>query len=49
MGKVDSRVMVPRGKGKRLTLGSSKVDYVAVFLEHVHLFNCLDGLDIEFL
>ena len=36
-------------EGKRFTLGSSKVDDVAVFLEHVDLFNCLDGLNIKFL
>jgi hypothetical protein len=31
------------------TLGGGEVDDVAVALEHVHLLNCLDGLDIELL
>lgn len=29
------------------TLGSSEVDHVAVFLEHIDLLNCLDRLHIE--
>jgi hypothetical protein len=32
-----------------LTLWRSKMYNVPVFLEHVHLFNGLDGLDVEFL
>lgn len=32
-----------------LTLGSGKVDDVAVALEHVDLLNRLDGLDVELL
>lgn len=35
-------------KGVR-TLGVGKVNDVAVLLEHVDLFNALDGLDIELL
>jgi hypothetical protein len=31
------------------TLGSSKVDDVAIGLEHVDLLNCLNGLDIQLL
>lgn len=32
-----------------LTSGSTKVDDVAVFLEHVDLLNSLDGLDVHLL
>ena len=32
-----------------LTSGSTKVDDVAVFLEHVDLLNGLDGLDVHLL
>ncbi len=31
------------------TFGSSEMDDVSVFLEHVHLFYRLDGLHVEFL
>ncbi len=31
------------------TFRSSEVDNVSILFEHIHLFNGLDGLDIEFL
>jgi hypothetical protein len=31
------------------TFGSSEVNDVSVFLEHIYLLYCLDWLDIEFL
>ncbi len=42
----DSRV---KGSTSWFTFGSSEVNDIAIFLEHVDLFNRLDGLDIEFL
>lgn len=46
------KVMVGRGNRARMwdmrcTFGSSKVDYIAIFFEHVDLFNRLNGLDVE--
>lgn len=37
------------GFGCKLTLGGSKVDNVAVRLEHVDLLNGRDGLDVHLL
>lgn len=34
--------------GKR-TFRSSKVYHIAIFFEHVHLLDCLDGLSVELL
>jgi hypothetical protein len=45
------QVLKKRGTGmvETFTLRSSEVNDVAVFFKHVDLFNCLDGLDVEFL
>lgn len=37
------------GSNRGLDLGSSKVDDLAVLLEHVHLLNSRDGLGIDLL
>lgn len=37
------------GMVEMFTLRSSEVNDVAVFFEHIDFFNCLDGLDVEFL
>lgn len=33
----------------KLTLWCSEMYHIAIFLEHIHLFNCLDGLYIQLL
>ena len=33
----------------KLAFGGSEVDDIPVLLEHVHLLDCLDGLDVELL
>lgn len=44
---VVGRVKRYRILGLKFTFRSSKVDHIAIFLEHVDLFDRLDRLDVE--